>query len=168
MQGKGQTSLCLEKSLAKNSKEATVLLGALLSHHGPLQRIVKYIYQYFVFWLNKDSDSAKTVLNIALDKMDHVKKIEKLIFNLGCYKEIVCAFPVNFSGYKDLEYGSLRSKMITNDLTDEMVSISEYEKILKSVKNEGAKAVIEGVLKDERKHAKILKEIINEKIGQKR
>ncbi len=161
-----QTLLCVEKKSLENKRDIEMLLGALTSHHGPLIRVAKYVYQYFVLYINEEKKSAKTVLDMAVCKMAHVDKIEKLLLELGYYGKGVFAYQINFCERKELEGKSQCLKMIIDDLTGEMASIYEYEKKLKAVKSERIKALIESFIKDEREHIKTFENALRELPGQ--
>lgn len=144
--------------LLEKSQDAKEIFFLLLSHHGPFQMVAEYLYQALVFRVSNDKKSSKILLDLALSKMAQIKKLEKLLVDLGCGREIACTLPTNVCEFKNANKNEILAKIMIEDLAREIVSVMEYEKVIKRLKMEMAKNFIGNIIEEELECVKALEE----------
>lgn len=144
--------------LLEKSQDEKEIFFALLSHHGPLQMAVNYLYQALVFRASNDIESSKILLNVALSKMSQTKKLEKLLLEFGYSKEIACVLQTNVCEFKNANKNKPLAKIMIEDLVSEMASVMEYEKVIKRLKIKEAKNIVNDIIKEELECIKTLEE----------
>lgn len=156
------------KNCKKDKRLAAILSAAYAGGHGELKAILQYVYHYLNFKSMGDDVTAETVMGIFLCEMKHLQILGELILALGGDPVYATATPfgLNYFSTAKVWYGKTPEKMLIDDLTLEILSVSEYEKIMGETNDEEVLSIIERLIIDEKLHEKALKERLGE-IGKK-
>ena len=145
-----------------DKRTIALIRQAYVGRHGELKSVLQYFYHYIYFAKQGHTDIAKTILGIAQCEMQHLEILGQLLISLGedpifspvSPWETTCDF---LSG---ISYSKTLQKMIFDDISFEMVCLSDYERICKQIKEERIQAVIKRISLDEQLHIKVLKDIL--------
>ena len=150
------------EGLSQDSYSLAVISPAYASPTGELNAILQYFYHYFNFDKQGYKEYASTLESIAIAEMLHLEILGKTIMALGA-QPVYCQNPptvFNFYSAKYVTYSRNLINMIEDDILGERRAITQYEKILCRLKNEGIKSIISRILEDEKLHLEKLKEIL--------
>ena len=146
--------------IKEDKKLAYELSCAYAGKHGELNAILQYLYHYFYFNRLGEGEMAQTLMGIGLAEMHHLEILGQLILSLGI-DPIFASFPPFRAEYYSsifLSYSKSARKMLLDDISGEMVAISEYEQLINKIKDEQVQAILLRIKLDEELHAKVLKE----------
>ena len=129
---------------------------AYAGREGELTAVLQYVYQSIMFEKQGDSESAKTLLKIAVNEMHHLEILGTMITKLGAPPVFSACppYPVGFYSASCVNYAKTPRQMISADICAEENAVSEYERILLRVKNSAVAEVISFLLEEEREHLK--------------
>lgn len=141
-----------------------ILSPAYAAPQGELTAVLQYIYHSFFFAKKGYKEIAETLENIAIAEMFHFKLLGKTILALGAPPVYSQYPPSCFSFYstKYVTYSCSLRNMLEDDLLGERKAISDYERMLKCLKNEDIKNIISRILQDEKLHLEKLQSMLKE------
>ena len=147
-------------NLEEDLRSARIISQAYCGIHGELDAILQYVYHSFYFRRLKDEETANTLISIAVCEMKHFEILGETMLKLGIDPIYSKRPPIRGDYYSTmaLNYSRTPMKMLIDDITGEMVAVSEYEKIVDRLDNELVGAVIKRIILDEQLHIKVLKE----------
>ena len=145
-------------------KSASIISPAYCGVHGELDAILQYVYHCFYFKRIGDEQTAKILMGIAMCEMMHLEMLGELILKLGIDPVFTRRPPIrgDFYNTSQINYSRTPIKMLIDDITAEMVAVSEYEKICERLTNEQVGAVIKRIILDEQLHIKVLRARLEE------
>ncbi len=142
-------------------KTASMLSPVYAGGHGELTATLQYIYHYFNFIKEFDEKTAETLMGIAIAEMEHIEILGNLLVKLGV-DPVFTHFPpykTDFYCTRAVSYSKTPVKMLLDDISAEMVAISDYRKIIQCIDNERVSEVIARIILDEELHLTVLKDI---------
>ncbi len=155
-------NICCDKNTAK------ILSRAYAGPHSELGAILQYVYHSFFFEKLCDNKTADIMTGIALTEMKHLDILGKLILDLGAdpVYAINC-LPLEYSFYSAsaVTYSKTPQKMLLDNISGEMLAISDYNNMINSICNEQVTAVLARIKLDEELHVLVLKERLKEISG---
>lgn len=140
-----------------------IISPAYASSASELNAILQYIYHAFFFERQGYSDIADTLHAIAIAEMRHLDLLGSTILALGA-APVYTQYPPNCFNYysaKYVSYSRTLTNMLEDDILGEKHAIASYEKMLKCLKNEQVKAIIQRILLDEKLHLETLEKILS-------
>lgn len=148
--------------IKKDAKVATMIAPTYASTHGELNNLLQYLYHYFVFICNGDVETANIIGKIVLSEMRHLKILGELLFKLGVNPAFTKTPPLccNYYTSGNISYSKTPIKMLIDDVSSEIYSIKQYEKIVDCLTDKKVSAVIEKILIDEKQHLNVLNDRI--------
>ena len=148
--------------VVKDLKSAAIIAPAYDGGHGELKLLLQYIYHYLNFKSLGDKESSDLVMEILATEINHFILLGELIYKLGA-AGIVAKMPprgYNYCTSAGVTYSKTPIKMLIDDVSSEILSVNQYEKMVREIKNPAVTAIIERILMDEKLHIKLLKERI--------
>lgn len=141
-------------------QSAHLIAPAYCGIHGELDAILQYVYHSFYFNKLGDKETAERLMGIAMCEMEHFELLGSAILQLGMSPTFTREpeFSSGFYNSASICYSKTPVKMLIDDITGEMVAVSEYEKMCQKIKNEDLSALIKRIILDEQLHIKALKE----------
>ncbi len=142
-------------------KTASIISPAFAGVHSELTATLQYVYHYFNFTREFDVKTADTLMGIAITEMEHLEILGNLLIKLGV-DPVFTHFPPARSEYystRAVAYSKTPVKMLLDDISGEMVAISEYRNMLSCLNNEKVGEVISRIILDEELHVNVLKEL---------
>ena len=138
-----------------------IIQSAYASTRGELNAIMQYSYHAISFENARQKECAELLESIAVAEMMHFKTVGLLICKLGAQPIFSAQPPVPFNFYntKFVNYTCNLLNMVEDDVIGETQAVCSYEQMLKKLKNERVKDVIERILMDEKLHLEKLKEL---------
>ena len=130
--------------------------------HSELNAILQYTYHFFSFQAC-DSQTANTLMGIAVAEMEHLQILGKMLVQLG-------ANPIfyDYSKYgeyystKSISYSKTLEKMLLDDLSGEMLAVQGYRQLIDSINDEKVTAVLCRIVLDEELHIAVLKDLLKQ------
>lgn len=122
----------------------------------------QYIYHHLYFDKLKMEEYAYVLESIAIAEMIHLEVLGKLLLNLGV-DPIYSANPPqrNYYNTSGVSYSRTPQQMLMDDIRAEMSAISDYQGMLRRLKNEKVAAVIQRIIMDEMLHLEEFKRLLN-------
>lgn len=129
---------------------------------------MQYMYHYFFFDELKMEKFAYVVENIAIAEMIHMEILAKTLLKLGI-DPIYSVNPPqrNYYNTSMLAYSKYPQKMLMDDISAEMRAISDYQRMVKRLKNEKVSAIIQRIILDEMLHLEEFKTLLT-KLNEKK
>lgn len=146
-------------SLSLDLRSARIISPAFSGVHSELNAILQYVYHYFNFKSSQEKAVAETLLGIAVAEMEHLQLLGDALLKLGV-DPVYTRFPPlkqDFYTARYVSYSKSIEKMLMDDITGELVAISEYEKMISLLDNENVCALISRIILDEQLHVRVLK-----------
>lgn len=146
----------------KDLKAAAIIAPAYASMHGELNAILQYLYHYINFKGIGDEQTADVLMGISVAEMYHLEILGKLLYKLGVDPIFTKMPPFGYNYYTSagVSYSKTPIKMLIDDVSGEILAVSQYEKMAEQLKNEEVSAVIKRIALDEELHVRVLKERI--------
>ena len=142
-------------------KTAGLVSPAYAGVHSELTATLQYVYHYLNFIKEFDEKTADTLMGIAIAEMEHLEILGKLLIKLGV-DPVYTHFPPYKTEYystRAISYSKTPVKMLLDDISGEMVAISEYRKIIECSDNERVNEIIARIILDEELHLTVLKDL---------
>ena len=135
---------------------------AYAGREGELTAVLQYVYQSIIFGKMGNTESSKTLLNIAVNEMHHLEILGTMITKLGAPPVFSACppYPVGYYSASCVNYAKTPRQMICADVCAEENAISEYERILSRIKNSAVAEVIAFILEEEREHLRKFNEML--------
>lgn len=149
-------------NIEKNLKYASILSLLYAGKHGELNATLQYVYQYFYFNEFKEKEIAENLMGIAVAEMHHIEILGKLILALGqnpVYAECL-PYRCNFYSSSSVSYSTNAEKMLLDDITGEMLAVSEYDRAVNEILDQRVQAILVRIKLDEELHIKVLREAL--------
>ncbi len=148
-------------NITPNRKDAMIISSAYSGYKGELSAILQYTYHHFWFDL-KDIETAEILEGISISEMTHFEILGKTLLKLGIDPVFSVCPPYTYDFYStySISYSRTPAKMILDDITSELDTISHYKQMLNNVCDESVSAVISRIILDEELHVRVLKEIL--------
>ncbi len=140
-------------------KSASIISPAYAGGHSELTATLQYIYHYFNFDNGCDKSTADTLMGIAITEMEHLEILGSMLIKLGA-DPVFTHFPpykTDFYTARAVSYSKTPVKMLLDDISGEMVAISEYRKMISLLENERVAEIISRIILDEELHLEVLK-----------
>ncbi|MBQ3116688.1 MAG: manganese catalase family protein [Clostridia bacterium] len=152
------------ESFSPDYKSACVIAPSYCGIHGELDAILQYVYHGFYFNKIGDKQTADVMIGIAMCEMQHFEMLGSALLKLGIDPTFTKQPCIRSGAYNTsyISYSKSPVKMLIDDITGEMVAISEYEKTCERLQNEEVGALIKRIILDEQLHVKVLKERLEE------
>ena len=146
-----------------NKQSARIIAPAYAGLHGEITATLQYLYHRFNFMQEADLKTAEVLLGISLAEMEHVEILGKTLLQLGVKPVYSLSPPYKYNFYNTscVSYSNTPEKMLLDDISDEISSITQYEDILKRLDDEYVESIISRIILDEQLHVRVLKEIIS-------
>jgi len=138
-----------------------IIQSAYASPVGELNAIMQYSYHAICFECSGMADISHEINSIAIAEMMHFNAFGKLIYRLGAQPIFTVQPPIPFNFYsaKFVNYTTNLKHMLEDDIISEKNAIKSYEHMLKKLKNERVKEIVDRILIDEKLHLKRLNEL---------
>ena len=155
--------------IEKNLKHASRLSFLYAGKHGELNATLQYVYQYFYFNEFGEWEIAKTLMGIAVAEMRHLELLGELILALGQSPVFAECLPYRCDFYSSscVSYSTNAEKMLLDDISGEMLAVSDYERAIKDISDQRVQAILTRIKLDEELHVKALRDALS-KINSKR
>ena len=153
------------ENLCPDIRTAKILSRAYGGPHSELGAILQYLYHSYFFEKLCDKKTAEIMIGIALTEMEHLEILGKLILDLGAdpvYAINCMPFEYSFYSAKSVTYSKTPQKMLLDNISGEMLAISDYTKMINEICNEQVTAVLSRIKLDEELHVLVLKERLKE------
>ena len=147
--------------IGEDLRTARLLSPAYAGIHSELTAILQYVYHYFNFIKEFDEKTADTLMGIAIAEMEHLEILGNLLVKLGV-DPIYTHFPPYRTEYystRAVSYSKTPVKMLLDDISGEMLAISEYKNFIERSNNERVNEIIARILLDEELHLTMLKDL---------
>lgn len=150
------------EGLCPDAYSLRVISPAYATPAGELNAILQYLYHYHHFNANGYSEFADTIERIAIAEMFHLKLIGSVILALGAAPVYTANPPSMFNFYsaKFVTYSRSLVCMAEDDVRAEREAIRGYERMLRMLKNQKLKDIIERILEDEKLHLAAFEHIL--------
>ena len=146
---------CITKDLCA----AQVIAPAYAGRHGELNAILQYVYHHYYFSDEGNEQTTNVLIGISLAEMRHLSILGEMLLKLGVdpvySARPPCKYDFYTAGY--VSYSKTARKMLMDDISGELVAVSEYGEMLKNLENEDVAAVIARIKLDEELHIRVLK-----------
>ena len=141
-----------------------IISPAYAASTGELNAILQYVYHSLQFKKQGYTKQADTLESIAIAEMYHLHLLGETICELGAAPVFTRYPPSGFDFYsaKYVSYSRTLANMLEDDILVERRAVCAYEKMLKQLKNDKVKAVIERILPDEKMHLEALEKMLSE------
>lgn len=148
----------------RNLQALRALSPAYAGRNGELTAILQYVYQSILLDGCGKGDTAKVLLGIAVDEMEHLEKIGGLLVGLGVPPVFTACppYPVAYYSASNVDYSRPLAQMLAADIRGEKEAIAAYTRILGSVKDEAIQKTIEEIRSDEERHLALLEQMSSE------
>lgn len=143
---------------------ARKIVPAYSGLQGELTSTLQYVYQYFQFTKQGIEETAKVIMGIALAEMEHLKLLGNALNKLGLdpvWSQIP-PYKCNFYDTSKISYSNDVQRMLLDDISAEMLAISEYKKMANALKNQTISALLIRISLDEELHVKVLTDCLND------
>ncbi len=147
--------------IEQDCKTARVILPAYAGIHSEMTAILQYVYHFFNFQRVLDDKTAQTLMGIAITEMEHLEILGSMLIKLGV-DPIYTHFPpckTDYYSTRAVSYSKTPIKMLLDDISGEMVAISEYKRITENINNDKACEIISRIILDEELHLEVLKDL---------
>ena len=151
------------KDLCEDAYSLRIISPAYASSTGELNAILQYIYHSFFFGKCGYADVAEKLVSIAVAEMQHLNILGQTILALGA-PPVYCRNPsTNFDFYntKYVAYSRSLKFMLEDDILGEQQAISEYNRMLKKLKNPQVRKIVSRLRDDEILHLETLQNILS-------
>lgn len=151
------------KGVTADRRTVMMVRRAYAGKHGELKGVLQYVYHYFYFNKLKDFETANVILGIAQCEMKHFEILGELLLELGIDPIFSSVSPLGASCdfVSDISYSKTAEKMIFDDISFEMVSASNYERLSDEVEDPTLQALFKRLALDEELHIKVLRNRLN-------
>lgn len=140
-----------------------IISPAYASSTGELNAVLQYIYHSFFFKKCGYEDVAEKLVSIAIAEMQHLNLLGRSILALGA-PPVFCRYPNSGFDYysaKYVAYSRSLKFMLEDDIIGEKQAISEYNAMLKKLKNQSVIDIIARIRADEILHLETLQSILS-------
>lgn len=121
----------------------------------------QYMYHYFYFDEYKMEKFAYTLENIAIAEMIHIEILAKMLLKLGVDPVYTVNPPMRpYYNTSMVSYSKHPQKMLIDDIDAELRAISDYQSMVKRLRNEQVSAVIQRIILDEMLHLEEFKSLL--------
>ncbi len=147
--------------IREDCKSAQIISSAYAGVHSELTATLQYVYHFFNFEREFDKKTADTLMGIAITEMEHLEILGSMLVKLGV-DPVFTHFPpfkTEYYSTRAVSYNKTPVKMLVDDISGEMVAISEYRNMLSRLDNERVGEVISRIILDEELHLEVLKDI---------
>ena len=152
------------KDISNDAYSLRVISPAYASSTGELNAILQYIYHSFFFEKCGYADVAEKLVSIAVAEMQHLDILGRTILALGA-PPLFCRYPnsgFDFYSTKYVAYSRSLKFMLEDDILGEKQAISEYDCMLKKLKNKQVKEIVSRIRQDEILHLETLQKILSD------
>lgn len=150
--------------ISEDAYSLRIISPAYASSTGELNAILQYIYHSFFFNRCGYADVAEKLVSIAIAEMEHLNILGQTILALGA-PPVYCRNPstyFDFYSAKYVAYSRSLKFMLEDDILGEKQAISEYDNMLKKLKNPQVKKIVSRIRRDEVLHLETLQNILND------
>lgn len=139
-----------------------IVSPAYAGRNGELTAVLQYVYQSIIFGEIGKQEIGRTLISIAVDEMRHLEFLGTAIVKLGAPPVFTACppYPVGYYSASNVNYCKIPRQMICADICAEENTIAEYERMLCTLKNPPVSALISRILCDEKRHLRLLQEIL--------
>ena len=150
------------EGITADPEAARIISPAYAAAHSELTAILQYIYHHFNFQSLGDEEIASTLIGISVAEMRHLEILGETLSKLGVDPVFTRMPPYKCDFYSSsfVTYSKTAKKMIMDNISGELLAISDYKDMLARLKNEEVAAIISRIILDEELHVKVLKEIL--------
>lgn len=129
---------------------------------GELTAVLQYVYQSIVLEERGYPETAKTLVDVAVNEMRHLELLGTAICKLGAPPVFTACppYPVGFYSASNVDYSKNPRQMICADVCAEENAIAQYERILCRLNNPPVYALIARITEDEKEHLRIFNRIL--------
>lgn len=152
------------KDISNDAYSLRIISPAYASSTGELNAILQYIYHSFFFEKCGYADVAEKLVSIAVAEMQHLNILGQTILALGA-PPLFCRYPnsgFDFYSTKYVAYSRSLKFMLEDDILGEKQAISEYDCMLKKLKNKQVKEIVSRIRADEILHLETLQNILSD------
>lgn len=152
------------KDISNDAYSLRIISPAYASSTGELNAILQYIYHSFFFEKCGYADVAEKLVSIAVAEMQHLNILGQTILALGA-PPLFCRYPnsgFDFYSTKYVAYSRSLRFMLEDDILGEKQAISEYDCMLKKLKNKQVKEIVSRIRADEILHLETLQKILSD------
>ena len=152
------------KEISNDAYSLRIISPAYASSTGELNAILQYIYHSFFFEKCGYADVAEKLVSIAVAEMQHLNILGQTILALGA-PPLFCRYPnsgFDFYSTKYVAYSRSLRFMLEDDILGEKQAISEYDCMLKKLKNKQVKEIVSRIRADEILHLETLQNILSD------
>lgn len=152
------------KDILNDAYSLRVISPAYASSTGELNAILQYVYHSFFFEKCGYADVAEKLVSIAVAEMMHLNILGQTILALGA-PPVFCRYPAScfdFYSTKYVAYSRSLQFMLEDDILGEKQAISEYDCMLKKLKNKQVKEIVSRIRADEILHVETLQNILSD------
>lgn len=150
------------EGISEDAFSLRLISPAYASPTGELNAVLQYIYHSFFFKSCGYKEVAEKLLSIAVAEMIHLNLLGQTILNLGA-PPVYCRCPYNgfdFYNAKYVAYSRSLKFMLEDDIIGEKQAISQYNHMLKKLKNQQIKEIVSRICDDEKLHLETLQAIL--------
>lgn len=157
------------ENIEPDLEAAKIIMPGYASLYSESTAYFQYIYHYFFFDELEMEKYAMTEENIAITEMIHLELFGKMLLKLGVDPMYSATPPQrNYYNTSTVSYSKMPQKMLMDDIALEMRTISDYQYMVKKLKNEQVSAVIQRIILDEMLHLEEFKKLLDELINKKK
>lgn len=140
--------------LCRDAYSLRIISSVYATPAGELNAILQYLYHYHMFNAGGREEFARTIGDIAMAEMLHLRLLGATITALGAPPVYTAAPPAMFNFYsaKFVTYSHSLVCMAEDDVRAEKQAIRGYERMLCMLRNQKVRDIIERILEDERLH----------------
>ena len=150
--------------ITPDRKTALLISPTYAGSQGELSAILQYVYHENYFEKEHAIEIAKTVKDIAVCEMFHLKLLAKTLINLGA-PPIYTTTAFNKYAYFTTASVSRTTKpkqMLLDDILGEMQAIEHYTELINNIDNEPVKELLMRIKLDEELHLSTLKNLLKD------
>ena len=149
-------------NLTTDRRTAYVISPAYAGNNGELTAILQYAYQENYFIKDGALEIAKTIEEISICEMFHLKLLASTLLKLGAPPVYTTTAFNKYAHYStaSVSYVTKPKQMLLDNISGEMQAIADYTEIINNVDNETVKEVIMRIKLDEELHLSTLKNLL--------
>jgi len=144
----------------EKKKFMEVLYKAYAGNVSEMSAITQYFYQSII--CDKDSRAKKTLMEISLQEMEHLKILAKIIKEEGYlpyFNSYDCTLPIPWRS-SFLNYTTNFKEIILNDIKQEQAALKDYNLLITLTDNFQIKEKIQFIIEEELEHIQKLKSLL--------
>lgn len=151
-------------SVKLDLKSASIIYQAYAGAHGELTASIGCANRFFSIYHLEDENSKSLFLSIMLAEICHLELLSELLVKLGVDNHHLKFIPriIDNGKSRPPERQGGVEKALLDAMSFELVSIEGYKKILRRLKDQTPKKVIERIIQDEEYHASKINQMLEE------